>query len=742
MKYKIDLLSVNFWDALPNVWKIVKQVSPLNYNFNISDKGLIKLFEPYFSTDVFQSRLIGLNVDKNGLTASNATNLLHIPNKGYIEEGLYLISPKVAKKTKKRIGKIDEKFANYEQIIHVETERVFKIDVYKLKTYCEAVVRGKYCNEFTKATTFLVNKEESKYISFNVESLLEVLNTFLEIGYEYIYGGYIDYNRSMYFGIDVQTVKNPKDSLGKKIIALLMPLITQDNILGARDLDYNTELNVYYSFEDDEIHNDNGTKAGFQRNLFKADLPYIKDEELAMLKKIAGKNAKVPIVDNIKVANNTATATDLYQSISIYGVDVEDGIYEIVSGAFKNTKYKIDDFPNYIDSKQYLHKSYIDSVSLAKSLSEAKNFVSDDDLRPNLMGIGYVLDRYGGIRIYSTDAHILYNKTTQSSGTDKLNKVLKFPKNQQYFVEQMVGNLELLSADNDEFFMFKQGNIRYITSAENFTPPNYQQVITPNTDMVLDISTSEILKVINGLSKEDLEDTLVFQFPYSLKDKVFNDASVKLYTGEKGSGGVQIKKDLKIAIPYETYKINHDWDSNLALIMPVFSDDDTYLQFDPKLLKPLLSVGHRGGLYYNSDKLGGQFLVELADTSTATKKTPSAPKSAPSNLPAPPQNSYIIPNFNVGDKFIYGTFGVYTIDAIYQQEVVLIDPLGNIKDGYTVEDINNSIKNGTFVKVETKVQSREDIEKIIKGLEVLARRGNSDAEAKIRGYKIILKRKF
>jgi hypothetical protein len=40
-----------------------------------------------------------------------------------------------------------------------------------------------------------------------------------------------------------------------------------------------------------------------------------------------------------------------------------------------------------------------------------------------------------------------------------------------------------------------------------------------------------------------------------------------------------------------------------------------------------------------------------------------------------------------------------------------------------------------------KVQSREDIEKIIKGLEVLARRGNSDAEAKIKGYKIILKRK-
>jgi hypothetical protein len=432
----------------------------------------------------------------------------------------------------------------------------------------------------------------------------------------------------------------------------------------------------------------------------------------------------------------------LYQSISIYGVDVEDGVYEIVSGAFKNTTYKIDDFPYYIESKEYLQKTYIDAVSLAKSLSEAKNFVADDDLRPNLMGIGYVLDRYGGIRIYSTDAHILYNKTTLSSGADKLNKVLKFPKNQQYFVEQMVGNLELLSNDNDEFFMFKQGNIRYITSAESFNPPNYQQVITPNTDMVLDISTSEILKVINGLSKEDLEDTLLFQFPYSLKEKVVNGASVKLYTGEKGSGGVQIKKDLKISIPYETYKINHDWDSNLALIMPVFSDDDTVLQFDPKLLKPLLSVSHQGGIYYNSDKLGGQFLVELADTPTATKKTPSSTKSTPSNLPAPPQNSYIIPNFNVGDRFKFGTDSIYTIEGIYQQEVTILRPDGSVIDKYSVSEVNKYIKDGTFVKIETKVQSREDIEKIIKGLEVLARRGNSDAEAKIKGYKIILKRKY
>jgi len=165
------------------------------------------------------------------------------------------------------------------------------------------------------------------------------------------------------------------------------------------------------------------------------------------------------------------------------------------------------------------------------------------------------------------------------------------------------------------------------------------------------------------------------------------------------------------------------------LIMPVFSDDDTYLQFDPKLLKPLLSVGHRGGIYYNSDKLGGQFLVELADTPTATKKTPSSTKSTPSNLPVPPQNSYIIPNFNVGDRFKFGLQGIYTIEGIYQQEVSMMRPNGSIIDTFRVEEINDFIKYGTFVKIETKVQSKEDIEKIIKGLEVLARRGNSDAEA-------------
>lgn len=40
-----------------------------------------------------------------------------------------------------------------------------------------------------------------------------------------------------------------------------------------------------------------------------------------------------------------------------------------------------------------------------------------------------------------------------------------------------------------------------------------------------------------------------------------------------------------------------------------------------------------------------------------------------------------------------------------------------------------------------KKQSKEDIEKIIKGLEVLSRLGNKDADQKIKGYKIILKLK-
>jgi hypothetical protein len=302
----------------------------------------------------------------------------------------------------------------------------------------------------------------------------------------------------------------------------------------------------------------------------------------------------------------------------------------------------------------------------------------------------------------------------------------------------MVGNLELLSNDNDEFFMFKQGNIRYITSAESFNPPNYQQVITPNTDMVLDISTSEILKVINSLSKEDLEDTLVFQFPQSIKKPISKGSVVKLYTGEKGRGGVEIKKDLKISIPYELNEVSHDWDGNLALIMPVFSDDDTYLQFDPKLLKPLLSVSHQGGIYYNSDKLGGQFLIELGEPSTATKKTTSATKSAPSNLPAPPQNSYIIPNFNVGDRFQFGTESIYTIEGIYQQEVSVKLPDGRIMDTFNVKTINDLIKDGSLVKIETKVQSKENIEKAIKGLQYLADKGNDKAIKAIKGLQYLL----
>jgi hypothetical protein len=680
--YKIDLIQANNWDALPNPWKVIKKVSKVDIKYNLTDPKFIGIFEPFFNEDSLRPAQNGLYIDEKSLVATDAHKLIHLQNKGSLESGLYLISPKISKKTKRKIGKINEKFPEWQVIIHDSTEIVCDIDLVKLKTYCEAVMKGKYCNSVTNQIIFLVQSgKEEKKISFDGAKLIDILDTFLKLGNKWVKGGYISQSKSMYFTTERDFAQNPKSAIGKGDFALLMPFALYDNDLGARDLDLNTEINVYYSFEDNEIHNSDGSIAYFDYYLTSKELPYISEIHFDMLKRIAGNSPRMPILDNIYVKDNLAVAHDFKQLISIQNVNVEDGIYEIVSGAFKNTNYKLDNFPIGILAKNYNNIGFVNSLELSEYLKEAKDFVGDDELRPTLMGIGYVSNG-DKLQIFATNSYILYSHDVASSNIKNINKVLLNAKNQHYIISNMNGVCDVSATDDEEFYSFVQGDVRYITNSVDAKPPNYKSVIYSSTDRVLSINKKRVLEVISSLKGEDAKDNITFKFENDIPQQGNFNGNFKIYTSEQQGGQIVLKKDLNVRISYELFEYDREWndESNLALIMPVITDDRDAIQFNQKLLNTYLSLPQsEDNIFFKSGSKNGQYIVKLFNSQFS---------------PTPPT----------------------PIEPIYRKITQPIIPS-------TPQPI---------------AQSKENIEKAIKGLKYLADKGNDKAIKAIKGLQYLL----
>ena len=134
MKYIIDNRQVYKWENVPNVWKVVKKVSGVKVQPNPTDDGLQKLLKPFTSTDPFRTNMSAINFDEKFIVATNANILVAFANSGNIR-GLY------------KDGKeVNEKYVNYEQVFPTEDQITIKstITLYKLKTYCEACIKGKW----------------------------------------------------------------------------------------------------------------------------------------------------------------------------------------------------------------------------------------------------------------------------------------------------------------------------------------------------------------------------------------------------------------------------------------------------------------------------------------------------------------------------------------------------------------------------------------------------------------------
>jgi hypothetical protein len=233
---------VNNWSDIPDSLKNVRLPKKIDYDINPDNQGLYEIVKPFLDADSLRPALQGINYDDNGVTVTNAHILLTIPTSQDYFRGVY--------KPKEISTKIDIKFPNYENVIPKATQitKVFYIDVLKLLTYCKVASNYSGKNEITfKVNDAVMHFDPTLTINF-LSSLIKLTGqVFFDVSFE-------TNKRTLVFS------KYPSYKLGKDIIGLIMPyLYGKHTSYGTANKDKNTELNVYFDFDDNEIHNSDGS---------------------------------------------------------------------------------------------------------------------------------------------------------------------------------------------------------------------------------------------------------------------------------------------------------------------------------------------------------------------------------------------------------------------------------------------------------------------------------------------------
>lgn len=592
------------WDKVPTNYRNISKVKKVPFSNNPMDKGLDSIISPFLSKDELRPVMTGINFDDNGITATNAHILITLPypNKKY--DGVYDVNK--AKKTKSdEILLINEKYPNYEAVIP-KSENAgtpYLIDVYKLLQYTKTALN--YTNKVTHAIAFKYGEDER--ILFNGKFLSQVLTTALKLGHQKIYVFIQTSNRALVLS------PNKNYELGNDEILLTMPVILTSAYgtitgYGTSDPDYNRSLKAYFDFNDNEIHNADGSVAEFKMQ-YENNLS-VDDDYLALLTKITSKRNRVPILDYAKVENGKMTATDLDISLIVKDVNMPDGIYEIVNKAPNITMKPLDDFPSerVFDKDEYeTHfKEKRETAFEFVTFSEVFEFYLDklllsvgkDDLRPIMSGICIKKTSDNQIFLVSTDAHTLCKiNITEYCEFNKDSRELEYTLPVKYlkdFVKLTEGALHFKCSKANMFI--ESENLEYIARTIDGNYPNYNAVIprSNNKKIVFDhVAMNKCLKsqkMIDLLAKYKGQKDILIDFSNignTLYVKVSNSAGYN-----KTGDTIEVVELCNIDFNYQEVETEISLDQSVFLLMPSKDEfkENQYFSFRKEFFEVMLDT--------------------------------------------------------------------------------------------------------------------------------------------------------
>jgi DNA polymerase III sliding clamp (beta) subunit (PCNA family) len=562
------------WDKVPTNYRNISKVKKVPFSNNPMDKGLDSIISPFLGKDELRPSLTGINFDENGITATDGHILITLPYPNDKYNGIYDITG--AKKQKsKDLLLIYQNYPNYSAVIP-KSENAgtpYEVDVYKLLQYTKTALN--YSNKIYKGVTYKFGDNEA--IGLNGNYFPNFLNALLKLGHEKVYA-FISYpTKALVFS------PNKNYELGNDDILLIMPSVVEYGY-GAEDKDTNRSLRAYYDFNDNEIHNADGSVAEFKMKYENNQL--VDDNYLALLSKMTSKKVYLPILQYVKVEGGKMTATDLEISLVVKDVNMPNGIYEIVNKAPNITMNPIEDFPSerVFDKGEYeTHwKEKRETAFEFVTFSEVFEFYLDklllsvgkDDLRPVMSGICIKKTAQNEMFLVTTNAHTLCKiNITEYCEFDKDSRELEYILPVKYlkdFVKLADGSLHFKCSMANIFI--EADNLDFIGRTIDGKYPNYDAVIPRDSTkkIVFDhVAMNKCLKspeMTNLIAKYKGRKDITFDF-----FNIGNSLNIKVSQNK----GYNVQSELietielcKIDLNYKEVENTLSLDQSAFLLMP------------------------------------------------------------------------------------------------------------------------------------------------------------------------------
>jgi DNA polymerase III sliding clamp (beta) subunit (PCNA family) len=597
---------VDNWNEVPSIWKNTSKVKKVAFTNSPYDKGLYSIVAPFLGNDDLRPIMSGINFDENGITVTDAHKLISLPYPSKEFEGIY--EADLSKRVNPEQITISGKYPNYAPIIPESKNTVkYEVDVYKLLQYTNVAL--KYANK----TTFAVNyKIYDEVMGFNGKFLIEALTTLLKLGHDKVYGHFVGYTKAFVFS------PNKNYELGNDDLILIMPvMVTGEKYLGAEDMLYgnNRKLSVYYDFNNNEIHNADGSIAEFKMTY--ASNSVINPDDVNLLQKLANGRNKLPILDYVKVEDGVARASDLDSEYYLKGVDLPNGIYKTNKGALEITMEAMDDYPRnpiFVSDEDTLEFT-INSDVFEYYVDKFQNVVGKDELRPVMQGICLHHTSDNKLFLAGTDANILLKvNITEYVDMPEVFKDMKFiiqPKRLYDFLNstehttlRIKCNLVATTIESDSWSFYAR-NID-----GNF--PNYEAVIPREATKLVSVGIEPIKKAFNSepiktyIKETDKKlDIIIF----NKEDEIFIAKS----EGRYSANPFEVKDVEKLCETNVNFTLEdyYNDNKNVLLIMPYGYDKQTNFAFRKDLVDRVFKVVNSNKLDLHYTEMNRAYLIPI-----------------------------------------------------------------------------------------------------------------------------------
>jgi hypothetical protein len=597
------------WSKVPSIFKNITKTKKVPFINNPIDKGLETIIQPYLYKDDDNVRpsLTGVNFDENGITATNALILITLPYPNEKYNGVYDIN-KVKKTNPSQPLLINEAYAKYENVIPKKEDAgtSYLVDIYKLLQYTKTAVN------YTNQTTFQVvfRYGDDNQIGLNAKYLITTLTTLLKLGHKEVYA-FISYpSRGVIF------TPNKNYELGSDEILLTMPTLVKDfEGYGAVDnfkYGNDREIKVYFDFNDNEIHNADGSIAEFKMQ-YESNM-LLDDKESDLVQSFLNKNSKIqlPILQFAKIENKVLTVSNLETEIKIKNVQAPDGIYEFYKKNPFITIEPIEDFPSerVFNKNEVNEQNYLGEVKGKPTAFEFITFsevfdfyldklllsVGKDELRPKQTGICIKKTSDNQLFLVTTNAHTLCKiNVTEYCEFEKDDRELEYilPVN---FLKQFV---EL--ADGSLHFKFSKANIFIEAENIDFVARTIEGRYSNVDAIITRYNTKKIVfdhvAMNNCLNSEKAQKFI----------EKYNKNSVLTFTNEgnslflKANNDLGYNKQLEYVDKIELCEIDFNYqqvdstislDKSVFLLMPVKDEfkENQYFAFGKNLFQVMLDT--------------------------------------------------------------------------------------------------------------------------------------------------------